>query len=180
MSTDSATYDNRWMSVTGGVAALLFGIAAVFWPQITLLVILYLFSTYVLIAGIINVIEGISEISVTDSWFLTIILGLFEVGVGIYLLRHPHVVFTTLVLLIGFVLIASGIVDCIAAYISEGLSSKTRAIGYLIGLISVIAGIIVLFAKNKNGVAFVWLLGVYGIVAGTLKIANIGPRSSDK
>lgn len=179
MSAASDVENSRWTSIAGGVSALLFGIAAVFWPQITLLVILYLFSSYVLIAGIINVIEGISEISIADSWFLTIILGLFEVGVGIYLLRHPHVVFTTFVLLIGFVLIASGIVDMIAAYISEGITTKTRAIGYLVGIISVVAGIIVLFAKNKNGVAFVWLLGVYGIVVGTLKIATI-PRSIDR
>ena len=51
MSTVSVTKENWWALVLGGVATIIFGVAAVFWPGITLLVLLYLFSAYALVSG---------------------------------------------------------------------------------------------------------------------------------
>lgn len=176
MSTASITKDNWWALVSGGVATLIFGVAAVFWPGLTLLVLLYLFSAYVLISGVVNVSAALSTVGVADSWFLPIVLGAFEVGVGVYLLRHPHVAFNTFIVLIGFVLIARGIVEAVGAYFDEAASTKVRAISYISGLGALVAGIIILFAKQAQGVNFVWLLGLYAIVVGTLQIAALSEK----
>jgi uncharacterized membrane protein HdeD (DUF308 family) len=130
----------------------------------------------VLIVGVVNIINGLGTVGVSDSWFLSVILGAFEVGVGVYLLRHTAVKFSTLIVLVGFTLIASGIIDAVEAYFSEILNNKNRAISYLCGLAGLVAGIIILFAKAKNGVAFVWLLGLYAIVVGTLQIASLSDK----
>jgi uncharacterized membrane protein HdeD (DUF308 family) len=104
------------------------------------------------------------------------VLGAFEVGVGVYLLRHPHVAFATFVILIGFVLIARGIVEAVVAFFNEAASAKNRAISYISGLGALVAGIIILFAKAKQGVDFVWLLGLYAIVVGTLQISVLSEK----
>ncbi len=62
MSTASVTKENWWALVSGGVATLIFGVAAVFWPGITLLVLLYLFSAYALISGVVNISAGLSTL----------------------------------------------------------------------------------------------------------------------
>lgn len=180
MSTVTTTANNRWTLVSGGVATLIFGIAAVFWPGLTQLVLIYLFSAFVLVVGVVNIVNGLGTVGLSDSWFLSFILGAFEVGVGVYLLRHTAVKLSTLIVLVGFTLIASGIVDAVEAYFSEVLSNKNRAISYLCGLAGLVAGIIILFAKTKNGIAFVWLLGLYAIVVGTLQIASLSDRANLK
>ncbi len=177
MSSITTTDANRWTLISGGAATLIFGIAAVFWPGLTTLVLIYLFSAFALIIGVINVINGLGTADDSDSWFLSVILGAFEVGVGVYILRHTGVKFTTLIVLIGFVLIASGIVDAIEAYFNEALNSKNRAISYLCGIAGLVSGIIILFTKAKSGVSFVWILGLYAIVVGTLQISSLSDRS---
>jgi uncharacterized membrane protein HdeD (DUF308 family) len=174
MSTASITKENWWAQVLGGVATVIFGVAAVFWPGLTLLVLLYLFSAYVLVSGVVNVAAGISSLEKSDSWFLPVVLGAFELGVGIYLLRHAGVAFNTFILLIGFTLIARGVVEAVGAYFNNAkASAKAQAISYVSGLGALVAGIVILFAKPSEGVTFVWILGLYAIIVGTLRITEL-------
>lgn len=177
MSAASVTKDNWWALVSGGVATLIFGVAAVFWPGLTLLVLLYLFSAYVVISGVLDVMSGLSTFSSVDTWFLPVALGAFEAGVGIYLLRHRGVQFETLVVLIGFVLIARGIAEAVGSYFNSAMTAKVATLNYLSGLAALISGIVILFAKEQNGVGFVWILGAYAILAGTLQVASLSERS---
>lgn len=173
MSTASITKENWWALVLGGVATVTFGIAAVFWPGLTLLVLLYLFSAYVLVSGVVNLTAGISSLEKADSWFLPVILGAFELGVGIYLLQHTATKFSTFIVLIGFTLIARGVIEAVVAYLSARASVKAQAISYVSSFGALVAGIVILFAKESQGVTFVWILGVYAIVVGTLRITEL-------
>jgi uncharacterized membrane protein HdeD (DUF308 family) len=175
MYTKAAAKDIWWALVLGGVATVIFGVAAVFWPGLTLVTLLYLFSTYALISGMANVMAGVSSANQMAWWFLPALLGAFELGVGVYLLRHTSVKFSTFILLIGFALIARGVVEAVTAYFSTGRGqAKVQALSYIIGVAGVVAGIIVLFAKSSSGVSFVWIIGLYAIVVGTLQIASVG------
>jgi uncharacterized membrane protein HdeD (DUF308 family) len=176
MSTASITKENWWALVLGGVATVTFGIAAVFWPGLTLLVLLYLFSAYVLISGVVNISAGISSLEKSDSWFLPVVLGAFELGVGIYLLRHTAVKFSTFIVLIGFTLIARGVIEAVVAYLGARTPVKAQAISYVSSLGALAAGITILFAKEAQGVAFVWILGLYAIVVGTLRITELSAK----
>jgi uncharacterized membrane protein HdeD (DUF308 family) len=174
MSAASITKDNWWALVSGGAATIIFGVAVVFWPGITLLVLLYWFSAYVLISALVNVSAGVGSIGQADAWFLPVALGLFELGVGVYLLRHVHVKFTTFIILIGFVLIARGIIEAINAYYDAKSAVKVQALSYLSSLAALVVGIVILFvAKQSQGVDFVWILGLYGIGVGALQIASL-------
>src|SRR5258708_5026991 len=135
MSTASVTKENWWALVLGGVATIIFGVAAVFWPGLTLLVLLYLFSAYVLVSGVVNVMAGLGTVGLVDSWFLPVVLGAFELGVGVYLLRHTAPKFSTFVILIGFVLIARGVVELVSSYfLSARIAARARALSYISGL----------------------------------------------
>lgn len=177
MSAASVTTNNWWALVSGGVAAIIFGVIAVFWPGLTLLVLLYLFSAWVLISGLVDVMRGLSTVSMTESWFLAVVLGAFEVGVGVYLLRHTAVKFSTFVILIGVTLIARGVIEAVESYFNSLVTTKDRALMYLNGLAGLVAGIVILFAKARQGVAFVWILGSYAIVVGILQVATLSNKT---
>ncbi len=175
MSTAAVTKENWWALVLGGVATIIFGVAVVFWPGLTLLVLLYLFSAYVLISGVVNILASLNSVGQADVWFLPALLGAFELGVGVYLLRHTAVKFSTLILLIGFVLIARGVIEAVSAYVTPArAAAKLQVMSYVSGLGAIAAGIVILFAKQSGGVSFVWILGLYAIVVGTIHVAELG------
>jgi uncharacterized membrane protein HdeD (DUF308 family) len=171
MDRDLQTLQTHWWALTlRGVAAIIFGIAAVFWPGITLVTLLYLFGAWILIDGVIRIVTGISRIGGHQLGFLTMLVGLLELGAGVYLLRHPGVSFATLILIIGFTLIVSGVVEVIASLASdEGATTKTLEI--IVGLAAALAGIVMLFQPAASGVAFVWIIGLYALITGPLLIA---------
>lgn len=162
--------ENWWVLTLRGALAVLFGIAAVFWPGITLLTLLYLFSAYILVNGIVDIVHGVGGIGKRASWFLVLILGLAEMGVGVYLLRHPHVAFATFILLIGFMLIVRGVFEGVAAF-SDSMSTTNRTLMLIASVVAVVAGIVLLFQPESAGVAFVWILGLYALVTGPILIA---------
>lgn len=178
MSTTTVTKENWWALVLGGVATVIFGVAAIFWPGLTLTTLLYLFSTYVLISGVVTIMAGVSSVEKLDWWFLPVALGAFELGTGVYLLRNIDVAFSTFILLIGFVLVARGVVEAVGTFYNSRLAAKARTMSYVNSLGALAAGIVIMFAEEANGVDFVWILGLYALVIGTLNITELSSGAS--
>jgi uncharacterized membrane protein HdeD (DUF308 family) len=73
-------------------------------------------------------------------------------------------------LLVGFFLIFNGIVEIVVALTSpDTATGKTLAI--IGGIAALLAGILMLFQPATAGVAFVWILGLYGLITGPMLIA---------
>jgi uncharacterized membrane protein HdeD (DUF308 family) len=160
-----------WVFTVRGIAAILFGIAAIFWPELTLVTLVYLFSAFVLIYGIVDIIHGLTSIGRGGlGWLLTLLLGFLEIGVGVYLLRHTLVAFSTFILLIGFTLIVRGILEVVTAF-SDDQPGSSRTLLIISGVITVLAGIITLRQPAAGGIAFVWVLGVFALITGPMLIA---------
>ncbi len=168
---DATGLKAMWESlVLRGVAGILFGIAAVFWPGLTLVTLVYIFSIYILISGVIGIVESIRAISDGNSWVWRLVLSIAELGVGVYLVRHPSVSFATLILLIGLVLIARGVFEVVLALL-EDYSATEKTLMIIGGALGVIVGIAILMQPAAGGVAFVWVLGLYALLTGPMWIA---------
>jgi uncharacterized membrane protein HdeD (DUF308 family) len=157
-----------------GMLTVLFGIAAVFWPGETLVTLVYLFGGYVVATGIVNQVMGLTNWGGGGDTFWTrilmLLLGAAEVGVGVYLLRHPKVSFATLILLIGLTLIVRGIIDLGVGIFARG-GALYKTVMIFGGLLAGLAGILLLFQPVASGIAFVWILGIYALITGPLLIA---------
>ncbi len=161
----------HWWGLTiRGIAAILFGVAAVFWPGITLVTLVYLLSAYVLVVGVVNIVQGVMSIGKGGTWILTLLLGLLELGVGVYFVRHPAVSFATFVLVAGFLFIAWGVLEVVAA-LAEPASATGRTLMIISGVAAFLVGVVLLFQPESGGVAFVWFLGLYALISGPLLIA---------
>ena len=160
-----------WESlVIRGVAGLLFGIAAVFWPGLTLVTLVYIFSIYILISGVVGIVESVMALVHKGSWIWKLLLGFAELGVGVYLVRHPAVTFQTFILIIGLILIARGVFEVVSSLIDD-MTATERTLYIIGGILSVLVGIIVLLQPVAGGVAFVWVLGLYALITGPMFIA---------
>jgi uncharacterized membrane protein HdeD (DUF308 family) len=163
-----------------GMISIIFGIAAVFWPKLTIVTLLYIFASYILVLGLINMMNGITQIkSNPSSWYLKLLVGVLELGVGVYLLRHPKVTFATFILLIGFSLIFNGLFRMVVS-VSEKLPSTLKTMLIISGLLSLGVGVFVLFQPAASGIAFVWILGLFALINGPLIIAAANDLSPSK
>jgi len=157
-----------------GLLLILFGAAAVFWPGETLVTLAYLFSALVLVNGIFDIVFGIGRMVGGAEFIfnraLLLLFGIFQVGVGIYLLRHPSVNFRTFILLIGFTLLIRGLFEIVDG-LFEDSTYMYRAVMVIGGVLAALAGILIFFQPVAAGIAFVWILGVYALIVGPLLIA---------
>jgi uncharacterized membrane protein HdeD (DUF308 family) len=141
-----------------------------FYPGMTLVTLIYLFSIFLVVGGIVNMMLGIFSIGKGTKWFLTLILGFLQLGVGVYLIRHIGVSIATFILLAGFMLIVRGVLHIVAAFMDEEVASnKTMAI--IGGGLAILAGVALLLQPTTS-LAFVWILGLYALVAGPFMIAG--------
>ena len=75
-----------WTLVLRGVVAVLFGLAALFWPGKTLFVLILFFGAYTLVDGVFVIVGGIMDSS--RRWLL-LIEGVLGVVAGLILLARP-------------------------------------------------------------------------------------------
>lgn len=160
-----------WILTVRGILAILFGIACVFWPGLTLITFVYLFGIYILVAGLVAIFQGIVSIGHSKTWILTLLLGILEIGVGVYLLRHPGVSFAVLVLLVAFSFIIYGILEVVSSLAESRTSTTSKALTILTGVLGILAGIVMLFQPAASGVAFVWIIGLFALLSGPIWIA---------
>lgn len=156
-----------WLILIQSLLAIFFGLAAVFWPGLTLVTLVYLFSAFVLAWGIIEIVHGLMSMSRRDTWWLTLLFGILALIVGVYLVRHPAVSFVTFIVLIGVTLIVRGVFDTVGAFMDRSPAAH-RALLLISGLAAIVAGIILLAQPVAGGVAFVWILGLYALLFGAL------------
>lgn len=161
----------RTSLVLQGILAILFGIAAVFWPGMTAVTLVYLFSAFILIDGIVVMILGLMHLNNFSKALLMLLLGVLELGIGVYLIRNPLVSFATLILLLGFALIIRGLFGLVGAFVHKEDSAGSRALAGIMGSLGILVGIIILAQPVAGGIAFVWMLGLYALISGPIFIA---------
>src|SRR6266700_695692 len=80
-----------WMLLIRGVVAVLFGLAAIVWPDLTalVLVLLYLIATWAILTGILEIAEAFSmRRALALEWTLAI-AGILSILLGILLAIQP-------------------------------------------------------------------------------------------
>jgi uncharacterized membrane protein HdeD (DUF308 family) len=159
-----------WILLLKGIILLLFGLFTIFWPAVTFVTFSLVFAFYILLSGVVNIIYGIIGVSSHRYWFLLLILGIFEIGVGGYAINHLLISITALALLIGFTFLIGGIFEIIIAF-DDMFASSHRILQSIGGALSLITGIIVLRYPIRGGIAFAWVLGIYALIAGSMIIA---------
>ena len=98
-----------WALVIRGIVAILFGLAALFWPELTLVVLVLLFGAYALIDGIFAVLAALGDRGAHPNWGMLLIGGLISIIIGIITFFLPGITALVLLYLIAFWAILIGI-----------------------------------------------------------------------
>jgi uncharacterized membrane protein HdeD (DUF308 family) len=147
--------------------AILFGVLALAWPDMTLLALVALFAAYALLSGIVSIIGAIRNRSADQEWWMLLLLGLVALGAGIVAIVHPGLTALILILLIGANALLSGVLD-IATAIRLRKVVQDEWLLMLSGAASVIFGILVFLFPGAGALAMIWIISLYAMVTGIL------------
>jgi len=163
--------DKSYFYWRGGLS-ILFGIVVLVWPGLTALTLVTFISLWLLLVGVISIINGITGIKKGGwGWVGSIALGVLELGVGAYLIQRPGVTLLTIVSLLGLVFIVQGLVHLGTTFLEKGATAGHRMVSLLFAVLSLVAGVWVWRYPLHGSLAFVWLLGLYALASGGMLIA---------
>lgn len=102
----------------------------------------------------------------TWGWWLAILLGALSVGAGIIVLAKPSNSLATLAVVFGIFVLADGIIELASALVS-GLPN--RGMLAVVGVLSVIAGILLIRHPLGGVRAVALILGIWLVAAGVVR-----------
>lgn len=169
---DEHTKNTWWVLVLSGVLSVIFGFVAIIWPGITIGVLALLLAVYIGVYGVVDIVIGIKKFS--SGFFaaaLTTLVGILFLGVSVFLLSNvgSGLAVATLVLVIALSFIVRGLVAIVVAFADPDYRA-TRWLNVVIGGLSILAGLVIVWYPNAAALAWVWVIGFFALVSGALQI----------
>jgi uncharacterized membrane protein HdeD (DUF308 family) len=163
-----------WVFAIRGIAAIVFGIGAFIWPGTTLTVLVLLFGAYALVDGVallVALARGDAEAR-SNGWAVGM-MGVLGIVAGIVTFFLPGLTALTLLYIVAFWAIASGVFQVIGAIaLRKELEGEFwMAIG---GLASIVFGALLVASPGEGLITLVWLVGIWAIVFG---VSSLGLAS---
>jgi uncharacterized membrane protein HdeD (DUF308 family) len=160
---------NWWTVVLRGVIAVLLGLAALGWPQITLEVLVILLGAYLLVDGAFAIFTGVRDRSRHRQWWLLLLEGLAGIVAGAIALFLPGITALVLIYVLAAWALITGILEILAAIrLREELRGEWLLV--LGGVASILFAVIVALRPTAGMIALVWLIAIYAIIFGILFI----------
>ncbi len=162
-----ATSRASWMMIIRGIVAIIFGIVVSAWPTATVLVIVWLFGIFALIDGIVGVAHWFAGAAARSTW--GIVSAVVSILAGLVAIIWPGPTALAMAFLIGFWAILLG-ASQIALAVQAKKTAKHWYLWLISGIITVVFGLILVFAPGAGLLSLLWLLSVFAIIEGILLI----------
>jgi uncharacterized membrane protein HdeD (DUF308 family) len=157
-----------WM-MAFGIISLLAGITVLVWPGRTLIVVAVLFGVQLVVTGIFRFVAAFASEDLTGGTrVLLAVLGVLSLIIGLYAVRHVLVTLLALALLLGIYWIVNGAVELFMALSARGVPGRGWTV--VMGVISVLAGLLVLVYPAISLLTLVVVLSVWLLVLGLMEI----------
>lgn len=164
-----------WLQLIRGLLALAFGFYAVSQPTLTLVVMVQFMGAFLFVEGVVLFFYALTNRTGHTKKGFVVLRGLLYVLAGIAVLAMPVLatVVTAAMLgwFVGFLAIFGGVME-----ISTGLRTEKGQPNdwsmVLLGVLSLVFGILLLSAPMAYGVGMSFIFGVWSLVAGVFLVGN--------
>jgi uncharacterized membrane protein HdeD (DUF308 family) len=170
-----------WVLLLRGALAVLFGIAALVWPEVTLKALVFLFGAYAIADGLFELAISIGGRQVAASLGASTAMtsgeriwlaleGAVGIAVGVIAFIWPEITALVLLWLIAFWAILTGVLEIVMAIrLRKQIDNEWWLV--VAGAASVVFGLILMLRPGEGAIAVVWLIGIYALVFGAIMIA---------
>lgn len=154
------------MLVTGLLAVVL-GIIVLVWPGPSLLVAGVLFGIYMVASGIFQLVAAFTHLPSTSFRVLSFISGVLSLIIGVFCFRDELTSIMLLGLFIGISWLFRGVALLFAAVSEPSVPGRGWQIFY--GVISALAGVVLIVWPIGSLATLVWVVGIFLIVIGVME-----------
>lgn len=163
---------NWWLILARGICAIIFGVLAFIWPEITLLTLVVLYGLFALADGVLSLLAAITSDkgdTPAPRWWLAIV-GLLGIAAGVVTLLWPGMTAVVLLVFIALWSIATGAMEIVGAI---KLRKEIRDEWLLIaaGTLAVLFGLALLAWPAAGALGLILVIGSFAIVYGALLIS---------
>ena len=156
--------------VARGVAAVIFGLFALFVPGMTWVVLMSFFAAYAFIGGIAAIVAALSRETRADRpWGPLLVEGILGIAVAVMWVLWPAATALAFLYVLGVWAVVGGLLE-IGTAIRLRKTIRGEWMLALAGVLSVALGVIVWLRPLTGALALVWWIGAYAIVFGALLI----------
>jgi uncharacterized membrane protein HdeD (DUF308 family) len=160
-----------WMFAWRGAIALVFGVFVLALPEITFFSLAVFIGLFAIVGGVIAMGAGLIYRNRDEHWWVSLLLGLASVGIGIVALLYPDPTAVVLLVIIAAHGLAMGALDMVLA----ARLRRSKRGGWTLaaaGLIGVVFGLFAFaFLTREAWEVVVRATGVYATLTGVLLIA---------
>ena len=103
---------------------------------------------------------------ITSLWWLPVLFGVVTCGVGVFFVVSPHETLSTFTVIAGIFLLVDGVLALLGSVFGHG---DGRALLALIGVLSAIAGLVLIKKPFETLVVFTLIVGVWFVVEGVVR-----------
>lgn len=157
---------NWWAMTLRGVAAIAFGLIALFAPGVTILSLVVVFAILMLVDGVLDIVAAVRSARQHERWGMLILQGVVSLGAAAVAFAYPGLTAIAFVYLMAAWAIVSGIFSIVNAIRLRGDHGRWW-MGFS-GFISIVAGVLLGLAPAIGAVVLTWWIGAYAIIAGVI------------
>ena len=159
-----------WLFVVQGVAAALFGLLALVWPDRTLQGLVTIFGAFALIDGILSLGSMFGTVALGIAWLPLLVRGLSGIAIGLVSFNYPDITALVLLYIIGIWAVALGLLQILAGVLLRKRLEK-EWLPILTGVVSVVFGCWLFASPGEGALAVITLIGLFFMALGALLIA---------
>ncbi len=151
-----------------GVLAIIVGIIAIAWPQVTILALVILFAVYAFIAAVLQAMRAFGS-RTAGPVLGHLLLALIDLAAGVIAPVWPGPTALVLVLVVGIWAFVGGVFEIFAAF-QSGETAGTRALFIVALLVSILFGVVLFAHPNVGAVTLALLFGLFTLIYGFSQI----------
>jgi uncharacterized membrane protein HdeD (DUF308 family) len=154
--------------IVRGVLAVIVGIIAIAWPNVTVLALVILFAVYAFMDAGLELARAFSS-RPAGPVVGHLLLALIGIAAGIVALAWPGPTALVLVVVVAVWAFIGGFFELFAAF-GSGETAGTRAMFILAGLVSIAFGVVLAARPGIGAVTLALLFGLYSLIFGVSEI----------
>lgn len=159
---------NWWLLLLRGIAAAVFGVLALFWPALSLAMLVTLYGVFSLVDGALALAAAITGLMPASRWWLAL-TGLLGIAIGSAVLAWPVDAARILLAVIAGWAVVVGVVQIIGAiWLRKEIHNEWLLIAS--GMLSVAFGWFALQWPAAAALAIIVVIGVYFVLYGYLLV----------